>query len=191
MAFGVAAWGMEYQMFAPILVAFLVIPLVELYVLFQVADLIGGLPTVIALIAISILGARLMKREGRATWQRLNAALARGEVPTKEVTDGAMILFGGALMLTPGFITDIFGLLLLLPPTRAALKGAFRKLLGAFVLGRAGAVGKVGRGVYAARVVSSRRKAKRTPADVTPVRETPNAHPLEHRAGADDSPDRG
>jgi UPF0716 protein FxsA len=182
---------MEYQMFAPILLAFLIVPLIELYVLFQVADLIGGVPTVIALIVISILGARLMKREGRATWRRLNAALARGEMPTKEVTDGAMILFGGALMLTPGFITDIFGLLLLLPPTRSALKGVFRKLLGAFVLGRAGAVGKVGRGVYAARVVSSRRKAKTTPPDVTPGSASPNAPSLGHRVDEDDSRDRG
>lgn len=176
-------------MFAPILLALVLVPLIEIYILVQVGDQIGTPATIAILIVVSILGAWLVKREGRATWTKLRAALARGEVPTKEATDGAMILFGGALMLTPGFVTDILGLLLILPPTRAALKGGFRKILGGWVLTRAGVVGKAGRGVYAAKVVGSRR-GRSTTGPVIPTTASPRSASLEHPADADDSPDR-
>lgn len=169
-------------MFAPLLLALLVIPLVEIYVLLQVRDVIGGGWTIVALLTVSILGAWLLKREGVATWRRLRETLARGEMPTAEVTDGAMILVGGALMLTPGFITDLFGLLLILPPSRAALKGLFRRFLGAWFLTRAGLVGRVGRGAYAATTMRSRRKRPSST-------ETPAAPPLEPPDAADDSRD--
>lgn len=177
-------------MFAPILLALILIPLLEIYFLVQVDRQIGTAPTILLLIAVSILGAWLVKREGRATWTRLRAAMARGEVPTKEAADGAMILFGGALMLTPGFITDIFGLLLILPPTRAAMKGTFRRLLGGWILTRAGAAGKAGRGVYAAKVVGSRRRPREATGPVTPRSGSPTAPSLERPPDEDDSPGR-
>jgi UPF0716 protein FxsA len=111
-------------------VLLIIVPIVELWAILQVADEIGALNTVGLLIVISAVGAWLLKQQGMATWARLRQTLSRGRVPTREVTDGALILFGGALLLTPGFITDAVGLLLLLPPTRAAVKGLFRRMLG-------------------------------------------------------------
>jgi UPF0716 protein FxsA len=104
----------------PILaVAFLLVPLAELAVLIAVGDVIGLLPTLVLLLVVSVAGAWLAKREGLAAWRRFQLALADGRVPTVEVADGAMILLAGALLLTPGFLTDVVGILLLLPPTRA------------------------------------------------------------------------
>ena len=177
-------------MFAPILLALVLVPLIEIYFLVQVGQEIGTPATILLLIVISVVGAWLVKREGRATWNRLRAAMARGEIPTKEAVDGAMILFGGALMLTPGFLTDIIGLLLILPPTRSALKGSFRRVLGTWVLTRSGVVGKAGRGVYAAKVVGSRRKPSGTSGPVTPRSESRSALPPERPGDAGDSPDR-
>ena len=177
-------------MFAPILLALVLVPLIEIYFLVQVGQEIGTPATILLLVAISVVGAWLVKREGRATWNRLRAAMARGEIPTKEAVDGAMILFGGALMLTPGFLTDILGLLLILPPTRASLKGTFRRLLGTWVMTRAGVVGKAGRGVYAAKVVGSRRKSRDTGGPVTPRSGSPIVLPLERPGDEDDSPGR-
>jgi UPF0716 protein FxsA len=104
----------------PILVAaFILVPLAELAVLIAVGDVIGLLPTLVLLLAVSVVGGWLAKREGLAAWRRFQLALADGRVPTVEVADGAMILLAGALLLTPGFLTDVVGILLLLPPTRA------------------------------------------------------------------------
>jgi UPF0716 protein FxsA len=104
----------------PILaIAFILVPLAELAVLIAVGDVIGLLPTLILLLIVSVAGAWLAKREGLAAWRRFQLALATGRVPTVEVADGAMILLAGALLLTPGFLTDVAGILLLLPPTRA------------------------------------------------------------------------
>ena len=101
---------------------FIVVPLAELWVILQVGSAIGAPATIALLVADSILGSWLLRRSGRRAWARFTTALGSGTVPTNEVADGAMILFGGALMLTPGFLTDILGLLLLLPPTRALLR---------------------------------------------------------------------
>ena len=177
-------------MFPPLLIALLVIPLLEIYVLLQVRDVIGGGWTIVALLTVSILGAWLLKREGVATWRRLRETLARGSMPTAEVTDGAMILVGGALMLTPGFITDIFGLLLILPPSRATLKGAFRRLIGGWFMTRAGVAGKATRGAYAARVVRTRRDGTRPAKTPTPTANPPSAPSLERPDAGDDSRDR-
>jgi UPF0716 protein FxsA len=104
----------------PILViAFILVPLAELAVLIAVGDWIGLVPTLILLLVVSVAGAWLSKREGLAAWARFQRALADGRMPTVEVADGAMILLAGALLLTPGFLTDVVGILLLLPPTRA------------------------------------------------------------------------
>jgi UPF0716 protein FxsA len=113
----------------PLLVLlFIVVPLVELYVIIQVGQAIGVLPTIGLLFLDSVLGAVLLRSQGRAVWMRFNTALAEGRVPARETFDGAMVIFGGALLLTPGFITDIVGLLLLIPPTRAALRGFLTRL---------------------------------------------------------------
>jgi UPF0716 protein FxsA len=107
----------------PLLVLlFIVIPIAELYVIIQVGGAIGVVPTLALLVVDSILGAALARSQSRAAWERFNRVLAMGRVPGREVFDGAMIILGGALLLTPGFITDIFGLLLLIPPTRALLR---------------------------------------------------------------------
>ena len=109
---------------------FIVLPIAELYVIIQVGGAIGVLPTIALLIVDSFLGAALLRSQGRAAWRRFNEALADGRVPAREVFDGAMIILGGALLLTPGFITDIFGLLLLIPPTRAIFRGLVARMAG-------------------------------------------------------------
>ncbi len=101
-----------------VVVAFLAVPILELYVILQVADVIGGWETLALLIAESLLGAWLVKREGRRTWEAFSAALDNHRAPGREVVDGALVLIGGTLLLTPGFLSDILGFLLLLPPTR-------------------------------------------------------------------------
>jgi UPF0716 protein FxsA len=110
----------------PLLVfLFIVVPIAELFVIIQVGEAIGVLPTIALLIADSVLGSVLMRSQGRAAWRRFNAALAEGRVPHREVVDGVLVIFGGALLLTPGFLTDILGLVLLVPPTRALVRRVF------------------------------------------------------------------
>src|SRR5919205_3864122 len=101
---------------------FIVVPIVELFVIIQVGEAIGVLPTIALLIADSVVGSMLMRSQGRAAWRRFNAALAEGRPPAREVLDGVLVIFGGALLLTPGFVTDLFGLAFLLPPTRALIR---------------------------------------------------------------------
>lgn len=114
-------------MFGVLLLAFLVVPLLEVYVFVQVADAIGFLPTVAWIVAISVIGAWVVKREGMSTLRRANEQVARGQVPTDALVDGVLLLFGGALLLTPGFTTDVLGLVLVLPPTRALLRGTVKR----------------------------------------------------------------
>ena len=101
---------------------FIVVPIAELALLIQVGELIGVWWTIAILIADSILGSLLMRSQGRATWRRFNVALQAGRPPAREVLDGVLVIFGGALLLTPGFISDILWLALLLPPTRAVVR---------------------------------------------------------------------
>lgn len=98
--------------------ALLVVPIVEIYVIIQVGQAIGGWPTVALLVLESILGAWLVKREGRRAWKALQSALETGKLPGRELTDGGLVLIGGTLLLTPGFVTDIFGFFFILPFTR-------------------------------------------------------------------------
>ena len=119
---------------------FIVVPILELYVLIQIGSAIGVLPTIALLILDSVLGAALMRMQGRAVWLRFSRALAEGRVPGREVMDGALVIFGGALLLTPGFLSDILGLVLLLPPTRALV----RKALVARFAGRLAATARSG-----------------------------------------------
>ena len=105
-----------------LLLIFIVVPLVELYVIIEVGGAIGVLPTIGLLFLDSVLGAMLLRSQGRAAWRRFNTALEERRVPAREVFDGAMVILGGALLLTPGFVTDIFGILLLIPPTRDVVR---------------------------------------------------------------------
>jgi UPF0716 protein FxsA len=106
---------------------FLVIPLVELYVIIQVGQAIGALNTVALLLIDSLVGGWLMKREGFGVIRRIQDRLGTGQVPGTEIVDAFLILFGGALMLAPGFITDLFGMSLLLPPVRAVVRRVLAK----------------------------------------------------------------
>lgn len=105
-----------------LILLFIVTPLAELYVIWQVGGLIGILPTLALLLAASVFGGVLLRSQGRTAWRRFVTALQSGRPPAREVADGALIVFGGALLLTPGFITDALGLALLLPPTRALVR---------------------------------------------------------------------
>jgi UPF0716 protein FxsA len=143
---------------ALLVVLFIVVPLVELYVIIQVGREIGALPTIGILIADSILGSLLLRSQGRAAWRRFNQALQERRPPAREVLDGALVIFGGALLLTPGFITDVLGLLLLIPPTRAVV----RRILTAVLFKRFKVVGfgVAGAGA-AARAARNRRQTGR------------------------------
>jgi UPF0716 protein FxsA len=168
-------------MAALLFVLLIAVPVAELWIIVQFAQEIGLLETIGLLILISIAGAFLLKQQGMATWRRMQATLARGEMPGREMTDAFLVMLGGALLLTPGFLTDIVGIVLLLPPTRAALKGVFRKMLGTWAIRRAGPAGKV----YTATVVRSGRK----PPPASPPRLD---EPRERAPGSSgDSPDRG
>ena len=105
-----------------LLLLFIVVPIAELAVLIQVGQAIGVWWTIALLVADAILGSLLARSQGRAAWRRFNEALRGGHPPAREVLDGALVLFGGALLLTPGFLTDVLGVLLLLPPTRAVVR---------------------------------------------------------------------
>ena len=94
-----------------VLVAFIVVPLAEIYVLIQVGQVIGVWWTILLLVADSVLGTWLIRREGGRAWRALQTALSSGRMPARELADGALILVGGTLMLSPGFVTDAFGIL--------------------------------------------------------------------------------
>jgi UPF0716 protein FxsA len=125
-------------------VAFVVVPLVEIYVVIQVGQAIGPWWTIGLLVLDSMIGAWLVKREGRRAWQSLRTALDSHRPPAKELADGALILIGGTLLLTPGFATDVVGFLLVLPFTRPL----FRRALSAYVGSRltVASVGRTRRG---------------------------------------------
>lgn len=106
---------------------FLVVPLAELYVIIQVGQALGALNTIALLIIISAIGAWLVKREGMSVWKRFQRQIEAGAVPGKEIADGVMILFAGALLMSPGFLTDLLGIALLLPPVRAVIRGVLMK----------------------------------------------------------------
>lgn len=106
---------------------FLVVPLAELYVIIQVGQAFGALNTIALLILISAVGAWLVKREGINVWKRFQRQIESGAVPGKEIADGVMILFAGALLMSPGFLTDVVGIALLLPPVRAVVRGVLMR----------------------------------------------------------------
>jgi UPF0716 protein FxsA len=119
-----------------LLVAFVVVPLVEIYVIIQIGQVIGAWWTILLLIADSVFGSWLVRREGGRAWRALQFALQERRMPAKELADGILILVGGILMLTPGFVLDIVGVLFILPITRPVgrriLTGVItRRLVGA------------------------------------------------------------
>jgi UPF0716 protein FxsA len=101
-----------------LVVIFLFVPIVEIYVIIQVGQLIGPFPTLALLIIESLIGAWLLKREGRVAWISLQRAVASGRLPGQELVDAGLVLVGGTLLLAPGFITDVVGFFFILPPTR-------------------------------------------------------------------------
>jgi UPF0716 protein FxsA len=112
-------------MMAPLLVlAFLLVPLVEIYVIIQVGHAIGAWQTLVLLIVWSAIGAWIVKREGRRAWRAFRSAAESGRLPGREAADGALVLIGGTLLLTPGFVTDVVGLFLILPVTRPLARRA-------------------------------------------------------------------
>lgn len=112
-----------------LVVLFLVVPVVEIYLIVQVGQLIGPLPTALLLLGESLLGAWLVKREGRRAWRTLQVALGSLRPPGRELLDGALLLIGGTLLLTPGFLTDVLGFFLVLPVTRPLARRALLRLL--------------------------------------------------------------
>jgi UPF0716 protein FxsA len=152
-------------MLLPLVLLFIAVPLAELAVIIQVGQAIGVWWTIGLLLADSILGAWLMRLQGRVAWRRFNEALQAGRVPGREVLDGALVIFGGALLLTPGFITDILGLVLLIPPTRALVRGVLTRRLAHRMVVSAGRTRQRPRGDY---------DVEGTAVDVDP-------HRIEHR----------
>ena len=130
-----------------LIVLFLVVPFLELYVILEVVGPALGAPlTILLLAADSIIGALLFKSQGRSVWRRFNQTMAEGRVPHREVVDGVLVIFGGAFLITPGFISDIAGILLLLPPTRAVIRRLLIRRLGRRVLVTESRRGSPGRG---------------------------------------------
>jgi UPF0716 protein FxsA len=116
-------------MFALFAIAFIVVPLVELYVFVQVGQSIGFLNTIGLLVLVAFVGAWLTRHEGVGVVQRIRAQMDAGRMPADDLLDGALVLAGGLLLILPGFVTDAVGLLVLFPPTRHALRSILRRRL--------------------------------------------------------------
>ena len=99
-------------------VLFLVIPVIEIYLLIQVGGLIGAGWTILLVLLTAAIGVNLLRHQGFSTLRRANEAMSRGQLPAMEMLEGLFLAVGGALLLTPGFFTDVLGFICLLPPTR-------------------------------------------------------------------------
>ncbi|MDH5394802.1 MAG: FxsA family protein [Gammaproteobacteria bacterium] len=110
-------------MFQILLVAFLAIPVIEIYLLIQVGSVIGAGWTIFIVIGTAILGASLLRQQGLETWSRLTQSIAQGQLPPTMLVEGILLLLSGAFLLTPGFFTDSIGFLFLIPLVRKALAG--------------------------------------------------------------------
>ena len=120
---------------------FIVVPILELWLIIEIGGLIGIWPTIALLLADALLGSLLLRHQGRSAWRRFNEALAQRRFPGKEVADGLLIAIGGTLLLAPGFLTDIVGLLFLIPPTRAIVRRLLKGLVGKRILVMGGPAG--------------------------------------------------
>ena len=116
-----------------LVVVFLLVPIVELYVLIQVGSAIGALDTVGLLLLVSLVGAWIVKHQGAGAWRRIRDELAMGQLPGASLVDGALIFAAGVLLLVPGFVTDVLGLLLLVPPVRHLTRALLGRRFGARV----------------------------------------------------------
>ena len=106
------------KVFQFIFLCFLIIPFIEIYLLIQVGGIIGAFPTIFLVVFSAVLGAWLLRQQGFATWHRFQASLAQGNLPAYEMIEGPILLVGGALLLTPGFVTDVMGFACLIPQLR-------------------------------------------------------------------------
>jgi UPF0716 protein FxsA len=110
--------AVRIRIFPILMTLFLVIPIIEIYLLIQVGGYIGVLPTIALVVLTAVIGASLLRSQGMQTYLRFNQSLSEGRVPANEVLEGVALLIGGALLLTPGFFTDLIGFFCLLPITR-------------------------------------------------------------------------
>ena len=138
-------------MFGLIFLLLIVVPIVELYVLFQVADSFGWGVSLLSLLLISLAGGALMRWQTSGAWGRIVAKIQSGEMPSKELADGALMIFGGSLLLTPGFFTDAIGLAMFIPPLRALARGLLMRRLNA----RVTTISSTGGGAFGATFMSS------------------------------------
>jgi UPF0716 protein FxsA len=115
-------WGL-------LVAAFILVPILEIYVIIQVGEVIGPWWTILLLVADSIFGSWLVKHEGRRAWQALTTAIQSGRMPARELADGALILVGGTLMVSPGFVTDVVGIVMILPFTRPLARRLLTRLV--------------------------------------------------------------
>lgn len=108
-------------MFQVLFIALVTVPILEIYLLFQVGGIIGVGWTILIVIGTAILGASLLRQQGFATWARLNQSMAQGQLPPTILVEGILLLLSGAFLLTPGFFTDAIGFLFLMPPVRKVI----------------------------------------------------------------------
>jgi len=123
-----------------VFLALLVVPVAEIALIVAVGSVIGGWQTLALLLAESALGAYLVKREGRRSWQSLRMALSTGQMPGRELADAVLVLIGGTLLLTPGFLTDIAGFFFILPFSRPITRRWLQHVVERRLLGRSGIV---------------------------------------------------
>ncbi|HEX8972565.1 FxsA family protein [Oryzihumus sp.] len=121
-----------------------VVPIAEISVIVAVGKAIGGWQTFFLLLVESALGAWLVRREGSKTWQALRVALQTGRMPSRELTDAALVLVGGTLLLTPGFLTDVAGFFFVLPITRPVARRLLERAVAARLLRGWGGPGGAG-----------------------------------------------
>ncbi len=116
-------------MFLRLLLLFTLLPLLELYLLITIGRYLGVGPTILLVLGTGMAGAYLARLEGWRTWWKIQSEWQRGGMPANELIDGVLIMAAGLLLITPGVLTDVFGLSLLFPPTRGALKRSIRRAL--------------------------------------------------------------
>ena len=121
-----------------VFLALLIIPIVEIAAIIAVGRVIGGWPTLALLVLESMLGAWIVKREGARTWAALQEALTTGQMPSRQLADAALVLIGGTLLLTPGFVTDIVGFFFILPLTRPITRAWLQAVVAGRLLGPSG-----------------------------------------------------
>lgn len=158
-----------------LLVLFIAVPLAELWVILQVGSVIGAGWTILLLVLDSLVGAWLVQREGRRSWGALREAFSSGRWPADELAQGALVVFGGALLLTPGFITDAIGLAAVVPPTRALLARLLRRAAGIVAARRMG-MGTAGATIFT-RPGDHSRRTRRDPIRGTTSRRAGRASP--------------